>query len=407
MNKFNFAAISQNLADSERYSPYEHKDKFVTWGRYNDLPNQLIRLYLESPTHATCVNAIVEAIIGEGITVESGVTLEIANQDGETWNQILSKVAKDYYIFGGFALEVIWSKDRTKIAEVYHIDFSYLRAKEKDYKGKIPGYYISDEWGVRSEFVGIDLDKLPYLPGFNSNTSGKEPNQIYVHQPYQPGMKYYPMPLYSGGLKVIELDAEIDTFHLANIKNGMAPSIAITTFTNAEPDERAAIERQLRLQYEGSSKAGRFFYMDVDMPENAPKIETIQTNNADGYYNVLNEATMQKILTAHRITSPEMFGIMTPGKLGAKDDVENAYLLFLNTVVVPIQASIVDCFSKLLDINVPNIKIGIIQTNLFRNQNTTEDVVTGLDSENNEEAELEAQIQKTDDMLNPQSPNTL
>ena len=365
------------------------------------MPNQLIKLYLESPTHATCVNAIVEAIIGEGLVVESGIELEIANQDGETWNQILSKVAKDYYIFGGFALEVIWSKDRTKIAEVYHIDFSYLRAKEKDHRGKIPGYYISDEWGIRNEFVGTDLDKLPYLPVFNPNNSKQETNQVLIHQPYQPGMKYYPVPFYHGGLRVIELDAEIDTFHLANIKNGMAPSIAITTFTNAEPDERAAIERQLRQQYEGSAKAGRFFYMDVDSPENSPKIETIQTNNADGYYNVLNEATMQKILTAHRITSPEMFGIMSPGKLGGKDEVENAYLLFLNTVIVPIQSSIIDCFTKLLETNVPDIVLGIMQTNLFRNMTTNTDVVTGLDAENNEENQLEAQIEKTDESLNP------
>jgi hypothetical protein len=45
----------------------------------------------------------------------------------------------------------------------------------------------------------------------------------------------------------------------------------------------------------------------------------------------------EKILTAHRITSPEIFGIMTPGKLGGKDEVTDAYLLFINTVVRPFQ----------------------------------------------------------------------
>ena len=47
-------------------------------------------------------------------------------------------------------------------------------------------------------------------------------------------------------LRVIDLDTEVDNFHINNIKNGLAPSIAITTFTNADEDERQAIEAMLQ-----------------------------------------------------------------------------------------------------------------------------------------------------------------
>jgi hypothetical protein len=69
-------------------------------------------------------------------------------------------------------------------------------------------------------------------------------------------MKYYPVPDYVGALKVIELDAQIDTFHLNNISNGAVPSLAITTFTNANEEEREAIEIMLRNQYGGAENAG-------------------------------------------------------------------------------------------------------------------------------------------------------
>jgi hypothetical protein len=334
--------------------------------------------------------------MGDGLTCDNPEILDKANNDGETWNDILAKVAKDYKLFGAFALEIIWSKDRTKIAEVYHIDFSLLRAKNKNHRGKVPGYWISDEWGRKANFQEM-LD-VPFLPVFNPATNRDEPNQIYVHQPYRPGMRYYPMPDYVGALKVIDLDVEVDTFHLANVKNGGAPSIAITTFTNANEDDRAAIEMNLQNQYAGARNAGRILYMDVDAPENAPKIETIETNTADGYYSELNDSTTQKILTAHRITSPEIFGIMTPGKLGGKEEVMNAYLMFLNTVIKPFQSSILDVFNYILDFNYGEVKLGIIQTKLFEDGSTEEEVVSGLDSENGEDATLEAQIERSDEI---------
>ena len=72
--------------------------------------------------------------------------LDRANRMGESWNDLYSKIALDYKLFGGFALEVIWSRDKTTIAEVYHIDFSYIRAKKKDNRGNCPGYFISNDW---------------------------------------------------------------------------------------------------------------------------------------------------------------------------------------------------------------------------------------------------------------------
>jgi hypothetical protein len=130
-------------------------------------------------------------------------------------------------------------------------------------------------------------------------------------------------------------------------------------------------------------------------------------NVADGYYEIINASTRDKILTGHRITSPEILGIMTPGKLGGKDDVSNAYLLFLNTVIKPYQQQILDCMTKIMDINYPGIKLGIMQTKLFDDGTEETSVTTGADAENNEGAVLETQIEVADRIDTNQEDNNI
>lgn len=397
MDKLKFSNIAKSTTN--RIFINEEKGKeFVKFGQFNSFPNELIELYNNSSIHNTCVNAIVDGIVGEGLVAQPDYVLEKANRDGETWNNIFKKVAQDYKLYGGFSLEVIWNKARTAIAEVYHIDYSFLRAKEKDYRGKIPGYFISDEWATEYRYTGRSVVDLPYLPVYNEHTNEAEPRQVYVYNPYRPGMKYYPLPDYVGALRVIDLDTEVDNFHINNIKNGLAPSLSITTFTNADEEEREAIERMLQTQYAGSNNAGSLMYMDVDSPENAPIITPIPQNGADDYYYNVNEMVVQKILTAHRITSPMILGIKTPGQLGGRDEVIDAYLLLLNTVIRPFQQDILYCFETLLNAMFPaeDITLGIQQLKLFNDGEEEYDVVTSTEAEAGDDAGLEAEIEQAD-----------
>lgn len=401
--KYTFKTIPRNSKANERISLIERKNQFyISFGADNGFPNKLIDLMNYSSIHGTCINATVDSIVGNGLTSDRPETLDFANYEGESWNDLLKKVAKDLKLFGGFALEVIWSKDRSKIAEVYHIDFSYLRAKEKNFRGKVPGYYIWDSWDGVSGYVNQSLEDIPFLPVYNPLKKDEEPSQIYVYYDYRPGMKYYPVPDYVGALKVIELDAQIDSFHLNNISNGAVPSLAITTFTNANEEEREAIEIMLRNQYGGAENAGNLIYMDVDSPENAPVITPIDSNGTDVYYTSINDLVTQKILTAHRITSPMMLGIKTEGQLGGRTETSEAYLLFTNTVIKPFQQAILDCFDEILKINYgKDYIIGIQQLNLYSDDEEVVDVVTGQESEVGEDNLLEAQIERADRLNNP------
>jgi len=388
--KFNFQTVLPQQGRSFDFLETKGEKKFIKFGNDNLFPQHLIDLYNRSSIHAAAVNAITEGIVGEGLTANIETYLDRANSHGETWNDLYAKLALDFKLYGSYAFEVIWSNDRTKIAEVYHIDFSYLRAEVKDFRGHVPGYFISSEWDKNSRYVTTGLRQdIPYLPVFNEKRKYDEPNQIFVMRNYRPGQDYYPLPDYCAALKVIELDTEIDNFHVNNIKNGLAPSLAITTFMNGSEDQIQAVRAQLQGNYGGSSNAGSLIYMDVDAPENAPVITPIAQNGADAYYENVNDMTTQKILTAHRITSPMILGIKTEGQLGGRQEVLDAYLLLQNTVIVPFQQDLLRSLESIMQVNYPDIVLGVIQKKLFADGEVEEEVVTSAETTDAEDANLQ------------------
>lgn len=394
--KLNFASIAYDVDGARKSGKESIAKEMVKFGEYNDFPDYLVNLYNNSSTHETCINAIVEAIKGDGLTAEPSFVLDTANRMGESWNDTFSKVAKDYYLFGGFALEVIYNKARTKISEIYHVPFASVRAKEANHRGQCEYYYIARDWDTRGKYE-VDLTKALQMPAYNPHKRDEQPSQLYYYKPYHPLQHYYPLPKYVGGLKVVELDTEVDNFHVSNIKNGLAPSLSITTYTNASDDDRRAIENQLRLQYQGSSQAGQMLYMDVPNRDMKPDIEPIQQNGADGYYTTINDMVVQKILTAHRITSPILLGIATPGALGQRNEMLDAYTLFLNMVIKPYQQDILAVFEEMLELKYPNVDIvlGVEQKQILDTGEMEVDVITSKDSESGEDAMLENEIEES------------
>ena len=384
--KVTFKAIERFKHSWQDYREHR-KDEYVRSGEDNYFPHYIIDLYNRSSVHAAAVNATVEAIIGGGLTANVDTYLDKANYKGETWNDIFTKVSLDFYLHGSFALEVIYSRDRSKIAEVYHIDYSHIRAKEKDYRGHIPGWYISSDWDKKGRYAA-NIEDAIYLPSYNPEEKELEPNQIYVYRSYRPGVEYYSLPVYCGALRVIQLDTEIDNFHTCNIMNGMAPSLMITTFTNGSDDDIRATEQQLRANYGGSDNAGGLMYIDVDSPENAPIVTPIQQNGSDDYYIAVNDMTVQKILTAHRISSPTILGIATAGALGQRDEMIDAMMLWQNTVIAPYQQDLLRSFEKLMQFNYPDIVLGVETKVIFEDGSVEEEVVTSVEATDSEDAAI-------------------
>jgi len=256
----------------------------------------------------------------------------------------MKKCALDLVLFGGYALNVIWSRDRKTVAEIYHIDFSKVRCgKINPETDEIEKYYYSLDWTNVKKYGVEEYDTF--------NQEDGEPSQILYYKAYQPNNSYYPVPDYSGALASIEIDVNIKEFHSNNLKNGMLPSLWID-FVNGIPDDdqKRIITRALEEQYSSVNNAGRPIISFNESAELSPKITQIPASSNDGYYQAIYDDIIRSILSGHRISSGELFGISTSGKLGTRNEIVDHSEFIRKTVIMPYQDELLPTFNKLVSL---------------------------------------------------------
>lgn len=362
-NKFVFHTQDFTAANVPQYQEVIKNKPWVFYGEDNLFPNHLTALYQYSSINRACANAVIYGVKGKDLFVTQGNPNRIgmANRT-ETLYEVFEKCVIDRVLFGGFALNIVKSNDGG-IAEIYHTDFSRLRSGKQDEFGNIHNYYYSIDW------YGSTYNERKYkpveIPAFDMTNDA--PSQIMYVKKYVPGMDYYTAPDWIAGVTTVQLDIEIKNFHLNNTQNSMMPSVAIA-FTNGIPseEERDQIYRQLEAKYASTNNAGKFFLFFSENPETAPVITPIPNNASDAWYANMAPQIEQNILTAWRITSPMILGIKTAGQLGGRNEMLDAYQLFLQTVIKPVQEEMLKVFEKVLFIkDRETIKLDIIQNNIL------------------------------------------
>ena len=125
-------------------------------------------------------------------------------------------------------------------------------------------------------------------------------------------------------------------------------------FNNGVPDEeeRMEIERKIREKFSGSSNAGNFILAFNESKELAATIDAVPLSDAPAQYEFLSSEAMQKLMVAHRVTSPMLLGIKDDSGLGNNaEEIETATLLFDNTVIRPFQNLIISAIDQILAVN--------------------------------------------------------
>jgi hypothetical protein len=322
------------------------RNDWVEYGEDNNYFQYLIDRYNGSPTNNAAVNGISEMIYGRGLeATDSEEKPEAYAQMRELFSKdCMKKVCYDYKMMGQAAVQVIYSKDHSRIVQVNHIPVETLRA-EKAELGKVQGYYYHPDWSE------IKRDEKPKrIPAFGTSKEGLE---ILYIRPYKAGFYYYSPVDYQGGLQYAELEEEIANYHLNNIQNGLQPSMLIN-FNNGTPSKeiRDEIERSIYEKFSGTSNAGKFILAFNDSKELSATIEPVILNDAHQQYQFLSDEAMKKVMVSHRIVSPMLVGIKDQTGLGNNaQELETASLLMDNTVVRPMQVTIIDELQKVLEYN--------------------------------------------------------
>jgi hypothetical protein len=339
-----FKSVKFKAASIPIFSEVLQRTNWVYYGENNLLPEYFINLYDNCAIHKSVITSKVNQIMGDGL-VSHNNPMSVINlvNPYENISEIMKKASLDFMMFGGFALNIIWSNDRKSIAEIYHLDFSKVRSGKLNDEDKVEHYYYSADWKQVKKFPPIEIK------AFNQKES--DPNQILYFKTYIPGMSYYPVPDWSAGQRAIEIDIETKNFHMNNLRSGMVPSLFINMNGGIPGEEEQRIlTRALEEQYAGTDNAGQAIISFNESKETAPEIIQIPRNDNDSYYQTLNDDVTRNILSSHRVSSAELFGIATPGKLGGADEITQHSEYFRKMVIQPYQNEILPVFNKLLSL---------------------------------------------------------
>ena len=337
-------------------------------GEWRNLyPQFLIDLYYSSSITAAIVNATAEMISGEDLVisdeddrdVEARIKLQNfmnnANSN-ETLHEVLKKVAFDFKLQGAFALNIVWSKDRTQIAEIYHIPCEKIRCERPDEFGKTRAYYVSGDW------ANTRTNKPYRVPAFNVNDR-TSPNQILYTGLYSPNMNSYYTADYISCNNWALIDSKVSEFHLNNISNGFTGSFMIS-FANGIPtsEERNQIERSLESKFTSEKNAGKFVLTFSDDKTRVPEITSISPSDLDKQYIALQELLTSNILAGHRVTSKTLMGLDSANGFSSNaDELLNASNFYLNTVVMPFQGQILKVLHKIFQVNNMDMPVQFVQ----------------------------------------------
>ena len=322
-------------------------EDWIRYGSDNSYFQFLIDRFNGSPTNNAAITGISQAIYGKGLNATD------SNRRPNEYAQMVSlfkkddvrKLCYDLKLMGQCAMQVIYTKDRKKIAKVEHFPIETLRAERANKDGEIEAYYYFADW------PNIKKSDTPLrIPAFG--TSNESIEILYV-KPYKSGFYYYSPVDYQGALQYAELEEEVSNYHINNIRSGLSPSMLIN-FNNGTPNEqeRQLIEQKIADKFAGTNNAGKFIIAFNDNKESQAEITPVQLSDAHNQYQFLSSECSLKIQVGHRIVSSFLLGIPTAtGFSSNADEIKVSSQLMDNTVIRPFQELLIDSFDIILAYN--------------------------------------------------------
>ena len=321
------------------------RNDWVEYGESNDYYNHLINMYTNSTTNNAIINNITRLVYGKGLNATDA---QVKPNDYAVMMSLFKKqdvrqLVTDLKLLGQCAMQVIYSKDRKKIVNIHHIPVQLLRPEKCNEEGKIEAYYYSDDWS--------DVKKYPpkRISAFGCSKDGLE---IYMVKPYSVGMKYFALVDYTGGLPYCALEEDISCYLINEVNNGFSGR-TVVNFNNGIPSEEQQhlIKNKVLNQLTGTY-GEKLIVAFNNNAESKTSVDAMPVNDAPDLYSTLSEECLRKIMLAHNVTSPLLFGIASSNGFSSNsDELKDSFALFNNMVIKPMQELLTDAFDEILAYN--------------------------------------------------------
>lgn len=325
----------------------ENKSKgWVLNGRNNSYFKYVNDRNIGSPTNSAINNGYKRLIYGKGLAARDEV--QKINQYARLKSMLKAKdvrrIVDDFQVQGMAYIQIIRNKDNT-INSLKHVGVDKIGVEIADENNVINGYYFSNDWSNHYK----EENKPVRIDAFGSSKKHKA-LEIYSVRPYQLGMDYFSLPSYQSCLQYAELEEEISNYSISHMKNGLSFGyiINIPDSYGLSDDEKTQVEKSIQKKLTGSNRAGTFM-INFANGEKSIEVTALEVNDAHKQWNFLSEEAQRKIITAHEVVSPMLFGIKDANGFSSNaDELDVSEGQVLKRIVQPKQDEILDALEEIL-----------------------------------------------------------
>ena len=332
IHSFNVDYQINRLDTRENREATERSKPWVLWGLRNDYPQFLLQVKENSPTMSVAIDAKVNMTYGDGVEIEDLGNVMVNKY--ETISELYYKLFYDIWLFGGYSLEVIKSRDGSRVESIYHIPFQDVRVGKYDvdiHNREEGTFYFCENWQ--------DSNQRRLVVKFQSlNMESREGREMVYWKDYTPTMnRHYPLTPYQSSINSCVLEAEVYEFHKTNLAASLMPNLFVSLIGDPTPEEKLETYEELVRSYQGK-QGQKLMLAFSNSSEERPVIEAISNTGNDTFYTEILQMCVQAILTGQQIASPLILGISTLNNSAFSQNAEEinvAWNLMMETTIKP------------------------------------------------------------------------
>ena len=333
-----FSAIDKTISKSIPVLTQEEVrgKEYIAYGEQNLYPQYLHQLYEDVTTLKSIVDGTSSFVAGDDARVNVPGFEVTLNRKGDTARNMVKWLARDYLLYGGFAISVIRNLGGG-IAEINYIDFQNVRSDKKN-----ECFFYSEDWDKKY----VRATKTLVYPKFMRDADAPS-SILYVKND---NGKTYPVPRWSGAIRSAEIEKAIDNLHLNGLENGFMPSYIISFLGGIPTDEqKKEIEHDVLEKFCSTDNAGRVLLNFANGEENSTKVEKLDIADFSERYTKAADRSREQIYCAFGAI-PQLFGNMMASTGFNEVEFSTSWNLYNRTTVRDIQRVIGDAFDKIFGV---------------------------------------------------------
>ena len=361
------------------------KLEYIKFGQNDDVDTILEILKDKSTTHSGIINRKAKMVSGVKLIAKDAKDKELTGGEDKAWNAFeklagggsgktleseWKKMGNIYETHG--AVGILRTVSGNEVISLKAVSPRKLRIGTLNSKNEIDHMVMRPTFQRGSGKLFANTERK--VPIFDPEKSQKE-SIVYIKNPATEN-DFYGMPNYIGAYNYIEADYKFGVTIHNSAENGFQPKVMATFIgRNMSDEQKEDHADKFKDNFIGADKE-TVVVNYVRRIEEMPQIDKLDVENLDKTISVMADLNDAKILTAHSVTNPALFGVMVSGKLGnTGTELESAYNIFRTTEMMPDRNLLIDGLSFAFDgTKYEGIKFEVTDLNISPQENRGDNV---------------------------------